>query len=318
MSNAQAKPVYEQRRFVFLTLDPIHVGTGGFRLGRVDMPVAREPGTNLPKIPGTTLAGAARTYAAMQYGKLDAAGQHRNLEDKNKQGCPIIYTFGTTRSSGGQAGRVSIFDARLLLFPVRSMAGPVWATTAELLSEVGLSVSQQPPGDERPAATFSVDRTVNLSWLLFEKPISTSISSGNLTAQPAFTAVKDRIVVLTPRMFEQVVNSNLEVRTSVSIDPETGAAEDKALFTYEAIPRGAWLWCDVIEDDYKPDFPATSNKYNGSGPMGVSWNRPLDVVSSGLRLIEYLGVGGMGTRGFGRLRVINDGASGGQNDSARS
>jgi CRISPR-associated protein Cmr4 len=313
MNELQTAPIYQQRRFVFLTLDPIHVGTGGFRLGRVDMPVAREPGTNLPKIPGTTLAGAARSYAAMQYGKLEAAGQHKKLKEEGKMGCPIVYTFGTTRGSGGQAGRVSIFDARLLLFPVRSMAGPVWASTAELLEEAGFSVSQHPPGDERPSATFAWDRSINLSWLLFEKPMLARISDGNLTAQASFATVKDRIVVLTPRMFEQVVNSNLEVRTSVSIDPETGAAKDKALFTYEAIPRGAWLWCDVIEDDYNPSnsvFPI-SDKHNGGGPMGVTWSRPLDVVSSGLRLMEYMGVGGMGTRGFGRLRVVHAWTQGG-------
>lgn len=311
MSEAQTAPIYEQRRFVFLTLDPIHVGTGGFRLGRVDMPVAREPGTNLPKIPGTTLAGAARSYAAMQYGKLEAAGQHRKLKDEDKRRCPIVYTFGTTRGSGGQAGRVSIFDARLLLFPVRSMAGPVWASTAELLEEAGFSVSQRPPGDERPTASFAWERSINLSWLLFEKPVPTTILDGNLTGQPSFAAVKDRIIVLTPRIFEQVVNSNLEVRTSVSIDSETGAAKEGALFTYEAIPRGAWLWCDVIEDDYNPDFPVTSEKHNGGGPMGVTWSRPLDVVSSGLRLMEYMGVGGMGTRGFGRLRVVHYWTQGG-------
>lgn len=311
MSNAQAAPIYEQRRFVFLTLDPIHVGTGGFRLGRVDMPVAREPGTNLPKIPGTTLAGAARTYAAMQYGKLEAAGQHKKLKEADKAGCPIVYTFGTTRGSGGQAGRVSIFDARLVLFPVRSMAGPVWVSTRELLEEAGFSVTEGPSGDNRPSATLSWDRALNLSWLLFERPAPTMISNGNLTMQQSFTTIANRIVVLTPRMFEQVVNSNLEVRTSVSIDSETGAAKDGALFTYEAIPRGTWLWCDVIEDDYRPDFPITSEKHNGGGPLGVSWKRPLDVVSSGLRLIEYMGVGGMSTRGFGRLRVVHDGTNGG-------
>lgn len=163
MSNAQAAPIYEQRRFVFLTLDPVHIGTGGFRLGRVDMPVAREPGTNLPKIPGTTLAGAARSYAAMYYGKLEAAGQHKKLKEADKNRCPIVYTFGTTRGSGGQAGRVSICDARLLLFPVRSMAGPVWVSTREILEEVGFSVSQGPAEDDQLAVTFNWDRGLNLS-----------------------------------------------------------------------------------------------------------------------------------------------------------
>jgi CRISPR-associated protein Cmr4 len=46
--------------------------------------------------------------------------------------------------------------------------------------------------------------------------------------------------------FGTLVNDNMEVRTLVSIDPETGAAKDTALFTYEAIPRGALLWFEVI------------------------------------------------------------------------
>ena len=99
-----ARPLYTQQHFLFMTLDPVHVGTGGYRLGRVDMTIAREPGTNLPKIPGAKLAGAARSYAAMRYGKLDVAGQHKSFKDDNKgANCPIIYTFGTatdTSSNG--------------------------------------------------------------------------------------------------------------------------------------------------------------------------------------------------------------------------
>ncbi len=303
MSSQRNSPAYEQWRFVFLASDPVHVGTGSFRLGRVDMPVAREPGTDLPKIPGTTLAGAARSYAAMMYDKPNAAGQHRKLSEGEKRNCPIIYTFGTTRASGGQAGRVSIFDARLLLFPVRSMAGPLWVSTGEILEEAGFSISRRPEADDRPVATIPWDRDLNLSWLLFEKPMATDISNRELASQPSFTAVGKRIVLVTPRIFEQLVNSNLEVRTSVSIDSATGAAEEGALFTYEAIPRGAWLWCDVIEDEYQPQFPATKQKHTG-GPLGTEWNRPLDVVSSGLHWMKYMGVGGMGTRGFGRLQII--------------
>src|SRR5438477_12690797 len=93
-TNATRRKIYTQQRFLFMTLDPVHIGTGGYRLGRVDMSIAREPGTNLPKIPGTSLAGAARSYAAMRYGKPEAAGQHKKFEGDRKT-CPIIYTFGT-------------------------------------------------------------------------------------------------------------------------------------------------------------------------------------------------------------------------------
>ncbi len=35
---------YRQQRFLFMTLDPVHVGTGGYRLGRVDLSIVREAG----------------------------------------------------------------------------------------------------------------------------------------------------------------------------------------------------------------------------------------------------------------------------------
>src|SRR5204863_4875679 len=92
--NVTAEDLYTPKRFYFMTLDPVHIGAGGYRLGRVDMTIAREPGTNLPKIPGTSLAGATRSYAAMSYGKSEAAGKHDNFKGHKKK-CPIIYTFGT-------------------------------------------------------------------------------------------------------------------------------------------------------------------------------------------------------------------------------
>ena len=47
--------MYEAARVAYLALDPVHIGSGGYRLGRVDLTIAREPGTNLPKIPGTRI-----------------------------------------------------------------------------------------------------------------------------------------------------------------------------------------------------------------------------------------------------------------------
>ena len=59
-----SKP-FEMKRYYAWTLDPIHVGTGGYRLGRVDNTITREPGTFVPKLPGSSIAGVTRAYAAM-------------------------------------------------------------------------------------------------------------------------------------------------------------------------------------------------------------------------------------------------------------
>jgi CRISPR-associated protein Cmr4 len=319
-----SKSLYTQQRFLFMTLDPVHIGTGGYRLGRVDMTIAREPGTNLPKIPGTSLAGATRSYAAMRYGKPEAAGQHKKFKGERTQ-CPIIYTFGTATDTGegNQAGTVSIGDAQILFFPVNSMIGPVWVSTIEAVEEAwGKERLSLPQGSDSKAdsmiANFDWDGDLNLGWLMF--PVINGLvitPPDKLKDRLEWSAIRERIALVSLKLFSQIVNSNLEVRTSVSIDPETGAAQEKALFTYEAIPRATWLWCDVVEDDYRKNglVPVTKQYNNKTGeenkgedfPEGEKpWKQPLDVARAGMNLIQYLGVGGMGTRGFGRMRNVTD------------
>ena len=43
-------------------IDPIHIGAGGYRLGLVDNTIVRDPATDVPKIPGSSIAGVTREY----------------------------------------------------------------------------------------------------------------------------------------------------------------------------------------------------------------------------------------------------------------
>jgi CRISPR-associated protein Cmr4 len=311
---SQNKKLYTHQRFVFMTLDPVHIGTGGYRLGRVDNTIVREPGTNLPKIPGTSLMGAARSYSSMHYGKTEAAGQHKKLKKDRKINCPIIYTFGTaTEAGGGQAGKISIGDAQILLFPVYSMAGPVWVSTIEMLQCAGFKLNELVVNDENTITSLSwAKESINLGWLMLEVNKGLIVDPPTeIKAKMEWNSIADRIFLVSRKLFSHIVNNNLEVRTSVAINPEKGTAEDKALFTYEALPRATFLWCDVIEDDYLNHFPITdkqfkNNEENAGDPLDKTWERPMDVVQTGLKLAEYLGVGGMSTRGFGRIKLIGD------------
>lgn len=303
------------RRIFLMTVDPVHIGTGGMRLGRVDQSIVREPGTRLPKIPGTSLSGAARSYAAHRYRKPSCAGQGGHC---GKPTCPICYTFGSVTGERSFAGVVSIADARVLLFPVYSMAGPVWVSAREILEEAGFAINE----NNTFLTTLEWNKPLNLGWLMIEQPGKVEINPPpDLATRKEWGTVKNRIVLVPPKLFSQIVNSNLEVRTSVSINPETGAAEEKALFTYEAIPRATFLWMDVVVDDYRGAFPVTEKeckveekeedgkklkvyKDNEGNPFPRKWENPADVVAAGLEWAEHLGIGGMGTRGFGRIRKI--------------
>jgi CRISPR-associated protein Cmr4 len=188
----------------------------------------------------------------------------------------------------------------------------VWITCPDILRE--FDVTETDPGEQvRLPRTLGNYNHLNLGWLMLGKAPGDSFRWPK-TIKGVPNEVKDRAVLISDKLFGQVVNSNLEVRTSVSIDPETGAAAEHALFTYEAIPRASFLWLDVVEDDFCkdpkkpekfPSWPIKQTKLGKAFPNGEEWQRPLHVVRAGLKLAEHLGIGGMGTRGFGRVRLLN-------------
>lgn len=329
-------------RFLLETLDPVHVGAGGYHIGRVDLPIIRETGTRLPKLPGTGITGALRHNAALFYGKPVCAGQGLQNEEQEQQGqcgestCPICYTFGSIRGEKSVAGTIHIFDARILFFPVYSTAGPVWVTCPNILLELNMvedgNVSKITMDTVLVGKGLQQHNYLNLGWLMVKVGNDTQNSEGEAGEQNFFLRsleilpkpVRERFVVVGDTIFSQIVNSNLEVRTSVSINPETGAARQGALFTYEAIPRATFLWFDVLENDFRENEgtkPWTVTKMamrendrwldneGNAFPENVIWKSPLDVVKKGLDILEYLGVGGMTTRGFGRVKNLGGGGA---------
>ncbi|NJK52040.1 MAG: type III-B CRISPR module RAMP protein Cmr4 [Leptolyngbyaceae cyanobacterium SU_3_3] len=312
---------YKRQSYLFMTLDPVHIGTGGYRLGRVDNSIVREPGTKIPKIPGTSLHGAARSYAAQLYETPEAAGQSHDKVKGNIAANPVCYTFGYIKKSENEndadkatiySGVVNIFDAHMLLFPVHSMVGPVWVSTVERLEEAGFEVGDLPDAWNTDQAVLTWNRTdsLNLGWLMLGVAGQVTVtppSNSTWQNEQRWKAIK-KIVLVQDALFSQIVNSNLEVRTSVAINPDTGAAEDGALFTYEAIPRATFLTAEVVLDDYRQAFPnQTPAKTGQDNPLpGEPWQCPLCVVKAGFGMIEWLGVGGMGTRGFGRMAMIGN------------
>ncbi|MHA1679403.1 MAG: type III-B CRISPR module RAMP protein Cmr4 [Promethearchaeota archaeon] len=312
--NEDKKP--EVKKYHALALDPIHVGTGGMRLGRVDLPIMREPSTNLPKIPGTTISGCARYASSIVYGKtnkLSCAGSGgkggENHCGKVNPACEICIPFGFSKGSGGSMqGLAQFFDAHITLFPVASMMGPIWVSTGSILNHLGVkSPDLSKIEGYYPLGDLVKDKEkLNLGWLLLEKCKPQGQETGELSDLKGWlpNIICDRIVLLSDTLFSHVVNSNLEVRTSISIEPDTGAAEDGALFTYEAIPRSTVLSHDIVYND------GTSFKINGQDLKTESGNSVTrawvkEKVENGLRLFETLGVGGMNTRGMGRMKVLN-------------
>lgn len=311
-----------------MALDPIHVGTGGARISRVDLPIVRDPATRIPKIPGSSLAGVYRAYVAMAmeedyqrnnpsstpryYPNCAGLGQPTTSGQGGHCGqhdCPVCTVFGFARGTGqnssGFAGLAAFSDAHILFFPVPTAQGPQWVTSP-LASSIltpyrGRKLSVQ---DGRKTET-------NLGWL----KLSVSTLSANDLHKPVNLNVPEEIekslYVIPDRFFPLIVNSNLEVRTSVSINPVTGAAEEGALFTYEAIPRFTILaWEITVKNpihfkvNNNPITAIFKDKEN-SERIVASAEDVKCVAEHAHDYLEYLGIGGMATRGFGRIRVLS-------------
>ncbi len=298
--------LYRSKRYYALALDPIHVGTGGYHLGRVDMSIVREPGTNLPKIPGTSISGACRTYAAMQHfekwpycaGKGQPDEQTGAKGHCGKNDCPICVAFGFIKGNSSFQGLAQFSDARLVFFPVHSLAGPVWVTCPDVLRDLGVkNVITPKDGTVHIADEIDTKEKLNLGWLLLS--VQRGFNLKGLVGLPEEIGyLSERAVLVSNKLFGQIVNDNLEVRTSVSIDPATGAAAEGALFTYEALPRGTVHAFDVVISN-----PAYF-QIGGREPLSIERKNIEAIVRKGLALFETLGVGGMNTRGMGRLRII--------------
>lgn len=333
---------YLQCTYLAESLDPIHIGTGEFQLGRVDNTVVREAGTNLPKVPGSSIAGVARAYSAMAYGKYRRQGDGKSCAGKGgehgedhcgESTCRICTTYGFSKERCSFQGLAQTSDAHILFFPVYSAVGPLWVTCPSCLEAAGCSFpglgttstvnwnqAFSDIGDRVVALGRSLPDPINLGWLYLEQYMTDSAGRaadwtmpvGSTTKKlgdfPCLAPVLDRLVMVGSDRFSSIVEDQLEVRTSVSISPFTGAAEVGALFTSEAIPRATFLYFQITY--LQPEFfwvpkgkglPPGKIEYDGKPASLAEVER---TVWSGLRMTEYLGMGGMNTRGFGRLRII--------------
>ena len=330
----------KQNLYVLESLDPIHIGTGEFRLGRVDNTIVREPGTNLPKIPGSSIGGVARAYTAMWVDKYlwkdkeetrscAGKGGEDGMKHCGSNQCPVCTTYGFSRGKQSFQGLAQFGDARILFFPVYSVAGPVWVTCPGSLEDAGIQGTDWPEWNKKldgggspslaVAGSANLPDPLNLGWLYLphhpEKlPAAAEwkLQLGDQTAVLGETqylkAAAERLVLVSDSVFSILVEDQLEVRTSVSISPDTGAAESGALFTSEAIPRACFLFFPVTYLDPKL-FRVPVN--GGFKPVPVqrdgvdaTTDDIVNDVKSGLGMLELLGVGGINTRGMGRARVL--------------
>jgi len=252
--------------------------------------------------------------------EINCAGQDNtpqeelsNIVAKNKEGktghcgyCLVCKGFGFSKKDISWQGLIFFSDLNILFFPVFTMYGTKWITTVRRLEEAGLKPDDlSEPIDNKVLTKNGNESHINLGWLYLKVGGQHPVSLNENIKFENFQLNDTDIVIVPESLFSQIVNSNLEVRTSVSIDPITGAAKEKALFTSETIPRGTILYGNIRIFD-KNSFTGIDDKL---APLPAVESLECALKES-KHFFETLGIGGMTTRGFGRLKIQIDGING--------
>jgi len=236
-------------------LTSLHPGSGT-TLGTVDLPVQRERHTQWPLIPGSTLKGILRDACRR------AGGDENDL----------FAAFGPeTAEADKHAGALSLTDARILAFPVRSLKGVfAWVTCPGVLERLvrdtslmqGNSTAPALPGppsyQDRALCPQDNPLLVGGNKLVLEEFEFEREGDANGVAQwiaerafdpgDGFTSGRFRshFVVLHDDHFTHFVRHATEVVARVGLDYERKTVKSGALFYEEFLPAETLFYSVVL------------------------------------------------------------------------
>jgi len=113
----------------FYAETPVHMGVGG-SVSYVDLPVQRERHTSFPVLWGSGIKGVLRNFACRKWlEQYEKQGDNKNNIDKNIVREKVNTIFGPEEGGEEYSSCISITDAKILLYPVRSVRGVfAWIT----------------------------------------------------------------------------------------------------------------------------------------------------------------------------------------------
>ncbi len=229
-------------RLTFIhALSPLHAGTGQ-GVDIIDLPIAREKATGIPFLPGSSLKGPLR----------DLCGDARKIK-----------VFGPEKENASDhAGAIVFSDQRLLLLPVRSLAGTfAWVTSPYLLQrfarDAASTSANEWPGipafaDETQCfiagaeSKLALDGKVYLEDLdlMAQTPADTDAASwADKLGEQIFpqnetwqSSLKARLCIVHDDLLGFLLDTATEITARIRLQPDAKTVEQGGLWYEEALP----------------------------------------------------------------------------------
>lgn len=291
---------------------PLHAGTGS-GLSSIDLPIQRERTTQYPMIQGSGIKG-----------KLRAVAEQTNTWINEE----VEIVFGPENSGADHAGALIAGDARILLFPVRSLDGVfAYTTSYEVLSRFRRDIARsnkqldwdmllqsRNQGEEQVALVTAPSSVASGDALVLEEFSFTARAEPQVNAIAQWLAeqampqtaeylywrekLKNSLVVLPNNDFRDFVVHATEIVTRVRISRETKTVKSGALWTEEHLPSDTLLYVPV----YATHARKMENGSNGKGAASMSASAILDKARSLEESLRgYIQLGGDETVGRGMV-----------------
>lgn len=257
-------------------LSGLHPGSGTAP-GFVDLPVQRERHTQWPLIPGSSLKGILRDACREKIRATYQGNRQRaNEEDKD-----LISVFGPGKidETSAHSGALSVTDARILAFPVRSLKGVfAWVTCADVLERLNrdLALAGKPALPHIPQVAENTILCAPQSPLLIDgkqilleefefshagdAAMIADWVANYVVADPATrTRIKIHLAVLSNNEFTHFVRYATEVIARIGLDYERKTVKQTALFYQELLPAETLFYAVLLAGEgRRQDYTKTA------------------------------------------------------------
>lgn len=300
----------------------MHAGTGD-DLGIVDLPIQREKHTGYPKVEASGLKGAIRESFEENATSVDDRVKLHvafGYDEKDASRTPSITNEFKDKESRDFAGAIGFTDARIVLFPLKSLKGIfAYATCPSVLKKLEQELEDICKLSTTIETDFNIDVTKvavanathlsnNNKAILEEYSFDCSDTdlngkantlAGQLSTLLGITELENKLVVLEDDTFADFVKNSTEVVTRIKIDNETGTVANKALFTEEYLPAECVIYSLVLASSvFAPTKKNMFDTAKGTDLPQKVMNYFADTLN------DVIQVGGNSTLGKGIVKTI--------------
>jgi CRISPR-associated protein Cmr4 len=324
--------MFKSAKPIFLIVETsLHAGSGS-DLGIVDLPIQREKHTDYPKIEASGIKGGIREIFNTQpnLAQLGLSCNIASVEDEDYKEA-INLAFGP-ETGDLYAGALGFTDARLLLFPVKSVAGVFgWITCPAVLERFKQDLQMcdidfqhsiiTPNHIPNDSDLIVADNKVVLEEYTFDVTIDQTVtdlanwlSKQVLPSDDEYSYWREKmqtdLIVLSNDDFRDFVTLSTEVIARIKINQETGTVQKGALWYEEYLPADSILYSLALtspifqeNDDDKGIFMLTDQEKKEERDES---EKVMEFFEDGLPAIIQLGGNATIGKGIVRTKIYVD------------